>query len=233
MLAWAVLGQAATGAFDLSWNACAPVVKDVTVTGGEKLSLYASVIGFDMPNIGYQVQLEYANAAQTVPDAWRFDPAGCAWPFGSVDHLAPNAVAKACPSLQGNQASLQSKGISLIPPESQNGNPGTNMQVFLFNYYPAGVSSVDPGRRYFLMRVEFDLTYSVTGVGSAGESCGGAEESLCFKLKRASYRGLGDVEIPFGRPPGTMTVTVNGAAGCTGPTPAAARTWGRLKDQYR
>src|SRR5262245_64497594 len=73
----ATLSYGASGTVDITWgNTCTPVVTDITPAVGP-VSMIASVIGNDETHAAYQVRYLIASAALTVPDAWRFDAAGC------------------------------------------------------------------------------------------------------------------------------------------------------------
>ena len=239
LLAVVVLGttgraRAADGVFDLSWNTCSPIVQNLSTNVPDKYSIYASVTGFDVPQKGYDVVFMYSNAAQGIPDAWRFDPYGCPGsPFVKIDHLAPLAIAATCPSFQGAVSSLQIKDVNFVSPSDPSGFPRWNIRVSLYNAYPPGIAVMDPGVRYFLGRFEFEHTYSVPGAGTVGLSCGGFEQSMCFKLAQAEYQDLSGVTRNFGRHPGATYISFNGPEGCVGPTPTRSTTWGTLKNQYR
>ena len=225
---------AADGLVDFSWNACAPVVQDVSSNAPGPFSLYISVLGFDQPHQAYETTFIYGDADGLVPDAWRFDPAGCQGSsFITINHLAPAVVAKACPTFQGNLASVQVKDVAFVPPGDQGtGYLATNLRVSLFDAYPPGILSTNAGTRYFLERVVFDHTYSVYGAGTPGETCGEWQIPMTFKIIRANYLTLPPegLEIPFGRniaPGQPLYVTFNTQ------TPARPTTWGAIKHQYR
>jgi hypothetical protein len=226
----------ADGIVGMSWNGCAPVVRDISSREPGIYSLYVSVHGMDVPHKGYHVAIVYGNASQIVPDAWRFDPVGCqSTNYVTIGHIPPPAVATTCPAFQATTASVQVKDISLVRDASE-GYPLTNMEISLFNAYPFGNATVDPTTRYFLERVVFDHEYSVTGAGEPGMNCGGFEESICFKLARAWYLDFDGVEHDFGRDGGEAAIpvlTFNGPEACVGATPVRSTTWGSLKNQYR
>jgi hypothetical protein len=235
MVTLAGTSQAANGVIDMSWNVCAPVVQDITTTTPGQYSLYLSVLGIDQAHQAYEVTYIYSNSSSTVPDAWRFDPAGCQGSsFVTIDHLAPAAVSKVCPTFQGALQSVQVKDVAFVPP-SDSRYLQTNMRVSLFNAYPAGIPTTNPATRYFLGRTLFDHTFSVVGPTDPGNTCGGFEQSICFKLIRGNYLDLAGTEIPFDRNVAVgapLFVTFNGPAGCAG-VPAQAKTWGQIKNQYR
>jgi hypothetical protein len=240
VLGFASASHAADGVIQLSWNQCDPIIADLPVPPATppapagQYSLYASVLGIDQPHQAYEVTVIYANAASTVPDAWRFDPPGCQTSsFVTIDHLAPAAVSKTCPSFQGPLASVQVKDVGFVPlSDTGSGYLQTNMRISLYNAYPPGINVVNPLQRYFLMRVLFDHSASVVGAGTPGVTCGGFEDAMCFKLARGNYLDLAGFEHPFGRASAITSVTFNGPTGCVG-VPAQPKTWGQIKDQYR
>ncbi len=240
-LALAGPSYASNGLVDLSWNQCSPVVSDLTTNTPGLYSLFVSVTGFDQPHQAYESTLLYGDANGAVPDAWRFDPVGCeGTPFVRIDHIAPSSVAKVCPSFQGAASTAQVKAVDFVPPsDTGSGYLLTQMRCTLFNVYPndgAGSPNFNPAVRYFLMRVEFDLTYAVTGATTPNASCGGWEQPMCFQLGRAGYLDLAGTEVPFGRstPFGQAPiVTFNGGGVNCGTSPARPATWGSIKNQYR
>src|SRR6186713_2713466 len=75
-LAFAGVSQAAIGTVDMTWDSCTGPV-DKTTNVAAPYSLFITVVGQDEPHKGYDVRFVYGNASQEVPDAWRFDEAGC------------------------------------------------------------------------------------------------------------------------------------------------------------
>jgi hypothetical protein len=227
-LAIAGASQAAVGTVDLSWDACSPVVVDKASAAQGVYSLYASELGNDILTKAYEVRVLYADDTQAVPEAWQFNPAGCqGTPLVTMQHLAPASVVKSCPSFQQSTQSLQIKDIAYTPPSDP--NPTTTMRIVLANSYPAGATAIGT-QRYFLMGVQFDHLFSVVGAGTPGETCGGFEKSICFKLTRAAFIDANGDEVQFSR--GNQVVTFNGAAACVA-VPARSKTWGQIKGQYR
>jgi len=232
VLAIAVPAHAAVGVFNLSWDTCTGPL-DRTMTQDGLNSLYCSVIGHDVPHLGYDVKVIYGNGTtRGVPDAWRFDPPGCQGSaFVTLDHLAPAAVIKTCPSFQPAVGSVPIKDVSLIagtlPPYDN-----TLMRITVANGYPDGGGlNINPATRYFLARFLFDHTFSVNGATTPGADCGGLATSICFATANASFLETGGAEIFFDNT-GNRTASANGVGGCT-PTPVVNKTWGAIKSQYR
>ena len=165
-------------------------------------------------------------------DAWRFDPAGCDVGFFTLNHTAPAAVSKTCPSFQGNLQSLQIKDYSY------DGTTG-KVKITLANAYPNGgagnPAATNAAQRYFLANYNFDLTFAVVGPGAPdGSTCGGVEVPVCFALTQATWLDLTGAEIPWNIASGYITTNdPNNLQHCPGTVPAAPRTWGSVKSQYR
>jgi hypothetical protein len=224
--------RAAHGVVDLSWHTCSPVVAHVENPATGPLFLVASVLGNDQTHDAYQVRFVLASPWRTVPDAWRFDAAGCQ---GSdlliIHHLAPSNLVKACPSFQGTSPSIQIKDYSFMPPGS--GIATTVMRGVMASTYPAGRTSL-PSQRYFLAAFIFDHTFSVPGATTPGTNCGGFETPIVGQLLtgiingvwQTSYLRQSDhMEFPFD--PGNTFVSLGGAVPVTG------ATWGGIKAAYR
>jgi hypothetical protein len=241
-LAFASSSQANDGLVDMSWNGCTPIVQNLSTTTPGAYSLYISVIGFDQPHQAYETTFIYGDASGNVPDSWRFDPAGCQGSsFVTIDHLAPAAVSKTCPTFQGALASVQVKDVGFVPPSDQGtGYLATNMRVSLYNAYPPGIPATVGTTRYFLERVLFDHTFSVQGATTPGVDCGNWANAICFKMIRAHYLLPPDnpLDIPFGRDNGgpglPLFVTFNDPtfSSCSA-VPSKPATWGAIKNQYR
>lgn len=236
-LAFAGSSYAANGTVSISWDACSPVAQDKTTvppnTPGQ-YSIYLSEVGNDTFHTGHQVRVIYANSAATVPDAWRFDPAGCETsPFVTLDHTAPAAVSKVCPSFSQTAGAVAVKDLNFT--DVNDPYSTTTMRIVIASGYASGATAV-AGTRYFLGSAKFDLGAAVTGPGDGVNSCGGFEQAICFKVTTATYYD-GNLlqEINFDRavaPGDPLFVTWNGPGGCGG-VPARPTTWGTIKGQYR
>src|SRR5262245_23303019 len=94
--------EAAVGTVDLSWSACSPVVASLSRGAPGPISMYASVVGHDEPHTGYSFTVYVVpTPGSAVPDAWRFDAAGCQGTDRVELHYFPmGAISKACPAFQ-------------------------------------------------------------------------------------------------------------------------------------
>jgi hypothetical protein len=170
-----------------------------------------------------------AGANGPMRDAWRFDPSGCEGSsFITIDHLAPAAVVKTCPSFMQSAAGVQIKDYSY---DALTGK----CQAVLANGYGGGVTTVNAAQRYFLARFLFDFSFAVNGAGDPPNTCGGLDVPVCAHITRATWISLSDTaEHQFVI--GQEFVTSNDAAnstGCPGATPTKSTTWGSLKNTYR
>ena len=208
----------------LSWNSCTPQRPD-TAFGGP-LSYRLVVSAADLrpgylydDNFGTDITLAIAPAdGGTVPDAWRFDEAGCQTPI--YYDCQARALNPECPAMAGPRP----------------------LKLTLYTYDPTSricslrlAITYDPfspeaGRRYTLWQVWFDMQYVAEGPGVPGEICGGAERQVRISFVDA------------------MLAPVNGYPSYFKPTPndrgyllwnkeppvlTASITWGRVKGLYR
>jgi len=232
-LALAAPAYAADGTFNLSWDSCTGPLDKTVVAANPAISLYGSVIGFDVPFKAYQVQLIWGNSATTdVPDAWRFDAPGCQGSsFITIDHLAPAAVVKTCPTLQGAVASIQIKDVSKV---STGAAPydGDYLRLTMANATGDAVVTPVAATRYFVVRALFDHSFSVVGATTPGTDCGGVEQPICIATIIATYLDANGVEWNWGLD-GNRGATANGSAGCPASPVQTSTTWGAIKSQYR
>ena len=245
-LSVATLGFAANGTVDLTWGTvCAPVVANINPPPGDQntsnpVSLIASVIGNDQTHSGYEVGFLLGDATKQVPDAWRFDAAGCQGvSFITINHVPPGSASKTCPAFNGPVSVLQIKEYGFV--EAPSVYDLTLIKGLLANAYPAGNTTV-AATRYFLAQFLFEHQYSVNGPGTPGLTCGGFDTPMCVALLqglRGVEEGSGSKyvnfatgqEIPFDLSANNF-LTVHSQGGCP-TTPAQNATWGQIKSQYR
>jgi hypothetical protein len=228
VLGLAPASQAAHGVVDLSWGTCSPVVSSITDPPPGPLSLIVSQLGSDQIHKAYQVVFHLSAVEGTVPDAWRFDAAGC----GSTSRITfnsspPPALAKSCPAFKG-QNSLMLAGYSPWPVGSE-----TLMRGLMAVTYSSATSLAT--QRSFLAEIVFDHALSVEGPTTPGINCGGFEAPIVIGLlvdpvgvgHSTEYLGQDNLEHSFEA--GSTSVTVNGS----GIVPAATTSWGQIKSAYR
>jgi hypothetical protein len=221
----------AQGAVSLTWNGCVGPV-NIAVAGGSPVNAYVSVLGHSTVAQAYQCVTVGGSPGGPIRDAWRFDPTGCDNGFFTLNHTAPAAVSKVCPSFQGQIQSLQIKDYSF---DATTGK----VRITLANAYPNGGAgnpgAVNPAVRYFLANYLFDLTFATAGPTPPDLStCGGVEVPTCWALTSATWLDNSGVETPWAVAAGFITTNdPNNAQGCPGVVPTAPRTWGSVKSQYR
>ena len=233
LLAVAGKSDAANGTINMTWDTGVGAIDKTGAPGGAGITyeIFMSVLGIDQLHKAYDVRMIYGDASQNVPDAWRFDAVGCEGSsLVTLDHLPPAAVSKACPAfMQTSAPSLQIKDVSLSP----NTDPyaTTLMRCVLANSYPNGVATINPATRYFLAGFKFDFTFGVTGPSDPGNTCGGMETPVCFKMSNSRWLDLNGIESAFDRASAAISVSWQGAGACAA-VPARPATWGQLKNQY-
>ena len=226
---------AANGTVDMSWDNCTPIVQDKSTTTPGIYSWFISELGNDSNHQGHETRVIYGNQTQTVPDAWRFDATGCETSaFVTLDHTAPAAVSKTCPSFSQAAATVPVKDLAFSDPVNDP-YAATTMRIVIASGYGAPVTA-NPAVRYFLGSATFNLTSAVVGAGDGVTTCGGLEQSICFKLTLATYYDATLLqEISFDRavaPGAPLFLTWNGPTACPA-VPVRPSTWGAIKGQYR
>jgi hypothetical protein len=229
----------AGGFLQLSWDQCAPLVLNKNSAAGPNV-LYASVQGHATEHQAYQVWLLLGDANHQLPDAWRFDAAGCNGGFFSFSAQPPVALAKTCPGfVPAVTQQFTIPVFQLAPPGL--GYLTTLGNAFLAVSYPSGSSNADPGTRYHLVGFTFDHTFSTAGPTPGDlSSCGSFERGMCiFAVPyKCSWLDLAGNEFAFRGVGGTQTTQVvyNGGTpdpNCPGAIPARPSTWGSIKAQYK
>ena len=230
ILAATATASFADGVVTMNWNSCTGPV-DISAAGGTVLNAYVSVLGQSQTSQSYQCVAIGGQPGGAMRDAWRFDPAGCDNGFFTLNHLAPSAVSKTCPSIQGSNASLQIKDYSFDPTTGK-------CKIVLANAYPnnglGNPAATNPAVHYFLANYSFDMTFAVPGAGSPPATCGGIEVPACWALTSASWLDTNNNEIFWTHGSDFLTVNdPNNAQHCPGSVPAQSTTWGKVKGQYR
>ncbi|MEP7028273.1 MAG: hypothetical protein ABI960_06735 [Candidatus Eisenbacteria bacterium] len=218
----------AQGSVSINWTSCTGPI-DIANPGGAKVTALLSVLGMSTPNKAYQWVVT-AGSPGGLKDAWRFDAAGCQ---GSSQILVTHNIAKVCAPLMGTAGpSLQ------ITDWSYDSGTG-KAKATLANSYPNGAvysTGTTPAAttRYLLGGIVFDETYSVAGPGDPPNTCGGIEAPVCFHITSASWLDLNSTESNWTVANEWITSNdPNNNSRCPGATPAAAKTWGQVKSQYR
>ena len=242
---------------DLSWDDCSPIVAaKSSATDSSSATLFVSVTGLTETYDAYSVKLWYGTDMQcqatttSTPDAWRFDDAGCQ--TRALIQLFYGTSNKSCPPAADPLTALRVESVNHGPLQFDPDTPVGAMHIrAIASFEPR---TPDPGTRYLMLGIRFDHTWSTSGAGTPGLTCGGLEVPVCFSLwpgightqggpgnpycndwgrPRSSYYRPDNTEVPI--PPGQAYVTYNvsGSFGCFEATPAQATTWGQIKGRYR
>lgn len=231
ILAATATASFADGVVTMNWTSCVGPVNIASAPGGV-LDAYVSVLGQSQTSQSYQCVAIGGAPGGAMRDAWRFDPAGCNVGQFTLNHTAPAAVTKTCPSIQGTLASLQIKDYSFDPTTGK-------CKIVLANAYPNGglgnPASTDPTKHYFLANYHFDMVFGSNGPTPADLStCGGLEVPVCWALTSASWLDVNNNEISWTHGSDFLTVNdPNNGQHCPGSVPAQSTTWGKVKGQYR
>jgi hypothetical protein len=186
-------------------------------------------------NVGTDINLFYGRG---IPDAWRFDDAGCQ--TGSQVALNNNGNTKACPAMKGtNPLTITNFQLYTMEPTGQQ-RMNVRLAITYDNFVPAS------GTTYTLWNVVFDHSFSVVGPSNPGVTCGGAETPICIAMTDPAVMSAGDyanfqsgvlalsgIQEPFSfASPTDGYVTWNGGANCPGTVPTQQSTWGKVKALY-
>src|SRR5688500_9689269 len=127
----------------INWDTCTgPINKQILP--GTHARAVVSATGHSVGHTAYQAFVTLGSGPAGPAYAWRFVAAGCPGSsFITIEHLAPAALAKTCPSMQGANSSIQIKDYSYDPLSGK-------ARAVLANTYPAGVLAPNPATRYFL-----------------------------------------------------------------------------------
>ncbi|HEV8479256.1 MAG TPA: hypothetical protein VGR66_00555 [Candidatus Eisenbacteria bacterium] len=224
----------------MSWGAACPtVVHDMTFvqksTDGSVPNPYPMYIAAKNltaadANVGSDINLFYGRG---LPDAWRFDDAGCQ--TGSQVSLSNNGT-KTCPAMKGTNP-LTITNFQYYANEEPNPRMNVRLAITYDNFTPVA------GTTYILWSIIFDHSFSVTGPSTPGVNCGGGELPLCIAMTDPTMPNYSDVasgvlaltgiQEPFTFATATDGyITWNGGLNCPGAVPTVPATWGRLKGMY-
>jgi hypothetical protein len=234
LLAWTTAGlavaegalaQATTAAtLRLSWNSCAPQRPDTAFAGPVPYRLVVSADDLRPgyladDNVGTDMTLAVAATdGGAVPDAWRFDEAGCQTPI--YYDCQPRALSAECPAMVGPRPLK----ITTYVCDPATRSCSLRMGIVYDPFSPVA------GRRYTLWQVWFDMQYAAVGPGVAGEICGGAERQVRIRLVDAVILPVNGYTTYFNATPGDRAYLIWNKEP---PVAAAPVTWGHVKGLYR
>jgi len=173
-------------------------------------------------NVGVDIHLFFT---ASVPDAWRFDDAGCQ----TSSRVTTNNLAdtKSCPAMLGSNP----LAITNLTYETAAHRENFRLAYVYDPFTPA------PGVIYTMWNIVFDHTHSVSGTDGDGSTCDNAGLPMTISMSDPSdvvnesfILTAQGVDEPFHfADPKDQFVTWNGEQ----PVAAAPATWDRIKSDYR
>jgi len=204
------------GYIRMSWATCDPQTANQNFNGPGIYNLVVAVRDLPASTTGHDTRIRIDFPSQyftALPDAWRFDSAGC---HGPGEFNAHPASGGGWPGLGTNL--VTTAGYSIDP-------DGTAELDLTANY---DVLTADPNTRYVLWNIAFDHSSSILLSDSDMKTCDNAAVSIQFYL---------DSQIVLGD--GTRVDTTPEAddrpVTWQGPPPVRTQptTWGHIKGLYR
>ena len=211
----------------MDWGlGCSNGPLDVSYLGYPLLMTW--VVGQDRPQRAFELQFVVRRTfVGGVPDAWRFDAAGCASDRMAFEWENP-AMPKVCFFL-GGAGVTSAMGTREYDPDA-----GVERLGWRMEYDPA-TSRTNPSAPYRLVWMVIDWYGFVPGPSDPPANCSGIDEPVCIALASATWTDPdGAVHAwTIATPWATVNAaSLGGAAACMA-TPAQRATWGTIKAQYR
>ncbi len=230
LLALVVSTDAHGGELALSWRNCvAPLTAHEQVSpGGGPYSLHVSVAGQVEAHRGYEVRLRVTapEGDGALPDAWRFDAAGCqpSTAFEIATHLP--ALSK-CPELTGAAQRTETATFAYDP------KTGTALITLRVDYGDSR-SLANPVAPHVAAYIRFNHLGSQEGP-TVGMSCGGLERAICIRNEGSGFLDGSLALVPWfdggGFASASTSATPPGV--CAPAGPVKRQSWGSTKSQYR
>ena len=209
----------------LSWDDCSVITPNKNWSGPGTYRLVVSGTGFAGSSRTLNAGIGFST--RRVVRAWdfsTFDYFGYG-PCQPSSRLTVGPGSGACPNYPATVVTGHMEEGSLTQP----GLTGIGLTSTLDPSFVA-----DPDQRYTFFRIDFDHTASVVG-DAPPPACGNVDAPFCMMLTFAYWvRGDGvatyDVTSDIGY---ARWQDPANATSCDVPVPAAAKTWGAIKAQYR
>jgi len=194
---------------------CYREVSDQYVQDGANVGV--GVTGLAEPFTAFAVDIEIAaQDGQPLPDAWRFDEAGCRGTSG-VSWKTKVSPGSSCGSLYDfTESPIPATSITF---------DGARLHLSLLLEVGAPADPV-PGAESLV---------AIARLQSFGGSCEGADDPTCFLLRSLRFRRPDGSWFEAERPIAVITLNAasfDGPAACAA-VPARAATWGAVKGTYR
>jgi hypothetical protein len=214
---------AETGGFlRLSWGTCDPQVRDAYLPGSvtRRFTLVVSATGITRAISANDVILRVGPGP--IPDAWRYDDAGCE--TGSQLTYQVAARSPACPVFQGPHPLALC--WFMYDAATQTG------RIRFANTYDSFTPV--PTARYTVCQITFDHSFSNLSGRVEPDSCGGGERPVCIAAESAELLPSVGPALWFAfADPLDQQVNFNVPACQDCAVPALPTSWGRVKATYR
>jgi hypothetical protein len=196
----------------LSWGTCSPQINNQNFSGPGAYTLVLSAVGSATTSVGHDSELRIRPA---VPDAWRFDDAGCQ--TGSRLNLQVAGVGDSCPAMLGaNPLTITSYFIDV------DGSAALRLAVT----YDDLQTIAD--QRYVLWKIGLDHTHSIAGSDTDPSTCDGASIPLNLSMDFTTILLSSGFALNAPLDPTDQPAYWNG-----GQVPTKPMTWGHVKALYR
>jgi len=213
----------------LSWGPdCGGVLRNVNFSGPRSYSLWVWVKNLtpDNENVGFQIFLTCSTSIGEVPDAWRFDDAGCQAGRFTFDQGG------SCTPMLGADA----VGIVRVEHDATGHRMIFGYTVSYDDMIPAA------GTVYTLWHLTFDHSLSVVGSDGNSGTCDYVDDPVCFMIVNPNDPAFpsyllspSQTKLPFAfGDPADQYASWNASAYCPQAIdPIEPETWGRVKSLYR
>ncbi len=239
----------------LGWSGgCTPPPFEIESYSTADHVLTVSIDGISVQANGIDITLAIFNRCfgegDFIPQAWRFDPAGCQSGALRVEHPASFGGCAGLPP-GPNDPMLELVSVSNVTEYvGREGFPHTYPVVYVRVAHTFPTTVLLEGQRYVVARIHFDMSNTVAGADPTGQACGCGSTGREIQVVNAS---LGTITEPYGlRQSYANQAFWSEGVGCVIDAPkfpagdaaaasdpaclttaAAPRSWGALKAQYR
>lgn len=195
---------------------CYQVETDQYLEDGSSLGI--GVTGLSEPYVAYAATIDVVpQDGVPLPDAWRFDAAGC--------ETSAHVSWKTHPSPGSPCGWLFAMNANPAPSTAITFDPGANRLRLEFALTVPAPADPFPGDEALVAIVGF----------AVGESCAGGSSPMCFFLRSVRFQRPDGSWFEADRPTDVITLNAasfDGPAGCAA-VPARPSSWGEVKGLYR
>ncbi len=236
----------------VGWSGCTPVINEIEPYSAADHVLTVTIIGRGFVASSVDVTIGVFDRCTTdspfIPQAWRFDVAGCQ--SGALRVERPESYG-GCESLAPAPGTPVVEEITVAPYTEflyPTNTPLTYPVLFIHLVQEFEPKLLVFNQHYGLARIHFDMTNTVEGVDPSGTACGCGGASRQLQVMSGLLSGPGGLGliramnavgwaaqrycIYNGPQPPTTEASLAADPACM-TTGALPRSWGALKAQYR